>query len=139
MSDQTYVSRSAVVLGEAIPDADAMPHSAVSWSAVLAGAAVAAALSVALFALGAGLGLASVSPWAASGVSMTTFGILTGAWFLAVQLFAPGVGGYLAGRLRTTWTSVHTDEVYFRDTAHGFLVWAVSAVVTVALLGAASL
>ncbi len=25
------------------------------------------------------------------------------------------------------WISVHTDEVYFRDAAHGFLAWAVAA------------
>jgi hypothetical protein len=29
---------------------------------------------------------------------------------------------------------VHTDEVYFRDTAHGFLAWAVAALATAALL-----
>lgn len=44
------------------------------------------------------------------------------------------MGGYLAGRLRTSWTDVHTDEVYFRDTAHGFLAWAVSSLATAALL-----
>ena len=65
---------------------------------------------------------------------MTTFGVLAAAWFIAVQLFASGVGGYLAGRLRTKWARVHTDEVYFRDTAHGLLVWAVGAVVSAALL-----
>jgi len=29
---------------------------------------------------------------------------------------------------------VHTDEVYFRDTAHGFLAWAVASLATAALL-----
>ena len=32
---------------------------------------------------------------------------------------------------------MHSDEVYFRDTAHGFLVWAVGVVITAAFLGAA--
>jgi len=45
--------------------------------------------------------------------------------------------GYLAGRLRIRWSTVHSDEVYFRDTAHGFLVWAVGVVITAAFLGAA--
>jgi hypothetical protein len=69
-----------------------------------------------------------------------TFGVLAASWFIAVQLFASGVGGYLAGRLRTRWVSVHTDEVFFRDTAHGLIVWAVGAIVTAWLLtlGAAS-
>ena len=82
----------------------------------------------------------SVSPWSNNNVSVATFGVLAAAWFIAVQLFASGVGGYLAGRLRTRWVSVHTDEVYFRDTAHGLIVWGVGAIVTAWLLtsGAAS-
>ena len=108
--------------------------SAVSWPAVIAGAFVASAFSLALVALGAGIGLISVSPWSANNPSVTTFGVLAAAWFIAVQLFASGVGGYLAGRLRTPWVRVHTDEVYFRDTAHGLLVWAVGAVISAALL-----
>ena len=114
--------------------------SAVSWGAIIAGAIVASALSLALLMLGAGIGLVSVSPWSNNNVSVTTFGILAAAWFIAVQLFASGVGGYLAGRLRTRWVSVHTDEVYFRDTAHGLIVWGVGAVITAWLLtsGAAS-
>ena len=114
--------------------------SAVSWAAIIAGAVVASALSLALLMLGAGIGLVSVSPWSTNNVSVTTFGILAAAWFIAVQLFSSGVGGYLAGRLRTRWVSVHTDEVYFRDTAHGLIVWGVGAIVTAWLLtsGAAS-
>lgn len=48
------------------------------------------------------------------------------------------MGGYLAGRLRSKWVSGHTDEVYFRDTAHGFLAWAVAALVTAAMLASAT-
>ena len=112
--------------------------SAVSWPAIFAGAVAASALSLALLMLGAGLGLVSVSPWSSSNVSVTTFGVLAAAWFIAVQLFTSGVGGYLAGRLRTRWVNVHTDEVYFRDTAHGLLVWAVGAVITALLLTSAA-
>jgi hypothetical protein len=114
--------------------------SAVSWGAIIAGAFVASALSLALLLLDAGIGLVSVSPSSNNNVSVATFRILAAAWFIAVQLFASGVGGYLAGRLRTRWVSVHTDEVYFRDTAHGLIVWGVAAIVTAWLLasGAAS-
>ena len=112
--------------------------SAVAWPAVIAGAMVAAALSLALLMLGAGIGLVSVSPWSNNNASVTTFGVLAAAWFIAVQLFASGVGGYLAGRLRTRWASVHTDEVYFRDTAHGLLVWALGAVISAFLLTSAA-
>ena len=108
--------------------------SAVSWGAILAGAAAAAALSLILLILGVGLGLSSVSPWTQVGVSATTFGVTTILWITFTQLAASGMGGYLAGRLRTKWISVHTDEVYFRDTAHGFLAWAVASLATAALL-----
>jgi hypothetical protein len=112
--------------------------SGVSWAPVIAGAFVASAFSLALVALGAGIGLISVSPWSSNNPSVTTFTVLAAAWFIAVQLFASGIGGYLAGRLRTRWARVHTDEVFFRDTAHGLLVWAVGAVISAALIASAA-
>ena len=108
--------------------------SAVSWGAIAAGAAAAASLSLILLILGVGLGLSSVSPWARDGVSATTFGVSTILWLTLTQLLASAMGGYLAGRLRTRWTEVHSDEVYFRDTAHGFLAWALASLATAALL-----
>lgn len=110
---------------------------AVSWGAVAAGAAAAAALSLILLMLGIGLGLSAVSPWKQDGISATGFGISTIAWITFTQLVASGMGGYLAGRLRTRWVAIHTDEVYFRDTAHGFLAWAVASLTTAALLTSA--
>jgi hypothetical protein len=107
---------------------------AISWSAILAGATAAAALSLILLLLGAGLGLSSVSPWAHKGVSASTFGVSTIVWLTVTQILAAGMGGYLAGRLRIKWAGVHVDEVYFRDTAHGFLAWAVASLATAALL-----
>lgn len=109
-------------------------RSAVSWGAVAAGAAAAASLSLILLILGVGLGLSSVSPWARDGVSATTLGVSTILWLTLTQLLASGMGGYLAGRLRTKWTNVHSNEVYFRDTAHGFLAWAVATLATATLL-----
>jgi hypothetical protein len=108
--------------------------SAVSWGAIVAGAAAIAALSLILLMLGTGLGLSSVSPWAYSGVSATTFGVSTILWLTLTQFVASGMGGYLVGRLRTKWIAVHMDEAHFRDTAHGFLAWAVAALATAALL-----
>ena len=108
--------------------------SAVTWSAVFAGAATTAALSLILLILGVGLGLSAVSPWSQSGVNAITLGITTIIWLTATQVIASGMGGYLAGRLRTRWDGVHNDEVYFRDTAHGLLSWVVATLVTVVLL-----
>lgn len=109
-------------------------NSAVSWAAILAGAAGAAALSLLLIILGTGLGFSAVSPWRMEGISATTFGVAAILWLSFTQLAASGIGGYLAGRLRTKWMDVHTDEVYFRDTAHGFLTWAIASLLTAVIL-----
>jgi hypothetical protein len=105
--------------------------SGVSWGAILAGAAAAAALSFILLILGMGLGLSSVSPYQYNSTPLGTASIV---WIAFMQLAASGIGGYMAGRLRVKWASIHTDEVYFRDTAHGLLAWAVATLVTVAVL-----
>ena len=112
--------------------------SGVSWAAVIAGALAAAALSLVLLALGAGLGLSAVSPWSNSGASAAAVGAGALVWVIVAQILASAMGGYLAGRLRTKWATIHTDEVYFRDTAHGLLAWAAGVVVTAALLTSAA-
>ncbi|MBV9373629.1 MAG: hypothetical protein JO320_00955 [Alphaproteobacteria bacterium] len=105
-----------------------------SWPAIIAGAFAIAAVALILLALGSGLGFASISPWYNSGPSATTFGVGAAIWLIVVQWISAALGGYLTGRLRTKWVGVHTDEVYFRDTAHGFLAWAVAAVIMAAAL-----
>ncbi|HGM4747504.1 TPA: hypothetical protein ACKQCT_001087 [Stenotrophomonas maltophilia] len=112
-------------------------ESAVSWGAIFAGATAAAALSLILLILGVGLGLSSVSPWSFEGVSKETFGWSSIIWLTFTALAASGLGGYLAGRLRTKWTQIHGDETYFRDTAHGFVSWAVATLLTAGLLTSA--
>jgi hypothetical protein len=113
-------------------------RSGVSWPAVIAGAFVAASLALTLLALGSGIGMSSVSPWEVSGASGKAVAAGAIIWFVLIEIIACSMGGYLAGRLRTKWISVHTHEVYFRDTAHGFLVWAVSIVITAAFLASAA-
>ena len=142
MTDSTMLGRDLRAGAEVprralLPATEGTPPSAVSWAAILAGAAGAAALSLILLILGVGLGLSSVSPFAAQGVSGTTFGVSTIVWVTITQLAASGMGGYLAGRLRTRWAATHTDEVYFRDTAHGFLAWAIATLATAAMLTSA--
>lgn len=107
---------------------------AVSWAAVFAGAAGATALSLILILLGTGLGLTLVSPWANDGVSAVTASVSNIVWITVVQILASVLGGYLAGRLRSRWVTVHTHEVYFRDTAHGFLAWSVATLLMATLL-----
>jgi hypothetical protein len=112
--------------------------SGVSWGAVIGGAFVAAAFYLIMLALGAGLGLSAVSPWSNVGASASTIGAVAIAWLILIEIIASGLGGYLTGRLRTKWALIHTDEVYFRDTANGFLAWAVALVISVAFLTSAA-
>jgi hypothetical protein len=87
-----------------------------------------------LLSLGVGLGFAVVSPWGGRGVSSTTFEIGTGLYFIVMAMISSGLGGYLAGRLRRKSNGLETPEVQFRDTAHGFLAWAVASSVGAVLL-----
>ena len=109
-------------------------QSAVSWGAIAAGAVGAAALALLLIAFGAGLGLSTVSPWSDSGVSASTFKTGTGIYLVCVAVMSSAVGGYLAARLRTKWIGVHTHEVFFRDTAHGFIAWAFATLLSASAL-----
>ena len=123
------------VEGDRPPEASG---SGVAWPAIIGGAAAAAALSLILIALGSGFGLASVSPWSNAGASAVTFTVTTAVWLIVTQWLASGLGGYLTGRLRTKWVGLHTHEVFFRDTANGFLSWATATVIGAALLAAAA-
>ena len=126
------ISRTQDTYG-ALPGDDASA-SGVSWGAILAGAFAAAALSFILIILGFGLGFSAISPWTGSGADAQTIGVSTILWVALTQIAASAIGGYMAGRLRVKWASVHSDEVYFRDTAHGFLAWAVASLATAVLL-----
>src|SRR5580704_7697094 len=106
----------------------------VSWPAVAAGAIVSCALTVVLLAFGLGIGLSVVWPGAGAGVSATSFKIGTGLYLIVIAMLSSSIGGYIAGRLRTRWVSVHSDEVYFRDTAHGFVAWAFASILGAVLL-----
>jgi hypothetical protein len=109
-------------------------QSAVSWGAIAGGAVGAAALALLLIAFGSGLGLSAVSPWSDSGVSASTFKTGTGIYLVIVAVMSSAVGGYLAGRLRSKWVGAHTHEVFFRDTAHGFIAWAFATLLSASAL-----
>jgi hypothetical protein len=121
----------------AAPAADHAALSGVSWGAVIAGAAAAAALSLILLVLGAGLGFSAASPWTWSSGTSAALGGGAIAWIIFTSIAASAIGGYMAGRLRLRWSNVHADEVYFRDTAHGLLAWAIATLATAALLTSA--
>jgi hypothetical protein len=120
--------------GTAIGQPATPAKSAASWSAIFAGASVAAAVSLILLVLGSSLGFASLSPWDGEGVTVSTFAITTAIWFIVMQWVSSAFGGYIAGRLRTRWIGTNPHEVFFRDTAHGFVTWAVATVVVAAVV-----
>src|ERR1700744_701493 len=110
---------------------------AVSWGAVLAGGVSAAAFALILLTLGTGLGLTALSPWSSGTSNAKAFGFAAVVWVCVTSILTSGLGGYLAGRLRRRWLAVDVDEMHFRDTAHGFLSWAVATLLTAAILTSA--
>jgi hypothetical protein len=132
---------SATMLDRTMDHAVAPHRPGISWGPVLGGATVATAMTVLLVALGSGLGFASVSPMSGSNPSATTFTVVAAIWLLVVQWISSFFGGYLAGRLRPGLAGLHTHEVTFRDTACGFVAWAVASLFIVVMVssGASSL
>lgn len=112
-------------------------QSAVSWAAVFAGAVVATAATILLLTLGSGIGLSSVSPWQGAGATAGTIAVGAVIWLIVVQWVSSALGGYIAGRLRLHWTGLHTDEAFFRDTAHGLVAWSIATILTVIVVASA--
>lgn len=101
-------------------------QSALTWGPIIGGAVAATGISLILLLLGSGAGLTMVSPWQGQSASVGSLAISSAIWLVIVQWFSSAFGGYLTGRLRTKWAAVHTEEVFFRDTAHGFISWALA-------------
>jgi len=127
--EEIIIPGAGIALGSGSPAA----KSAASWPSIIAGAFVAAAASLILVALGSGIGFASISPWPNHGASLTTFAITTAIWLIVTQWISAALGGYIAGRLRTRWIGTHAHEVFFRDTAHGLITWAVATILVAAI------
>lgn len=110
--------------------ADVLPvessTSALAWGPIIGGAVAATGITLILLLIGSGMGLTMVSPWSGESNSAATVGVSAAIWLVVVQWLSSALGGYLTGRLRTKWAAAHTDEVFFRDTAHGFISWALA-------------
>ena len=134
MDDTTIVGDSVAVVGS--PSAG-WAGGGISWSAVIAGAITAIAISFIIISLGSGIGMALVSPYSYSSPSVTTMTIIGALWLVFAQAVGFAVGGYVAARARRVPTPMHTDEVRFRDGANGLVVWAIGVFVTAIVLVAA--
>src|SRR3546814_3872917 len=104
----------------------------VEWSAVIAGAILAMAISVLLLQFGSAIGLAVAAPLRGEGMDPAWRTIAIGVWLLWVQLLASLSGGYLAGRMRAPVIGSTPHEMEFRDGVHGLLVWALALIVVAA-------
>jgi hypothetical protein len=131
--EEILISGAAVAMEEAAP----APRSAASWASIIAGAFVAASVTLILIALGSGVGFAAISPWSGHGAGVTAFAITTAIWLIVTQWISAALGGYIAGRLRTRWIGTHVHEVFFRDTAHGLITWAVATILVAAVAAGA--
>jgi len=129
------ITSTSIVPSENLTEATAgSAPSAVAWPAIWVGAVVAVAVMLTLLVIGSGAGLASVSAWAHVGLSAVTATVAGAIWLLVVQWIGAGIGGYLTGRLRTKWAGTSHHEIFFRDTAHGFVAWALSTVIVATVL-----
>jgi hypothetical protein len=126
MDESMTPSAAAVAVSSGSP-------SAVSWGAILAGAAVAVATSLVLFAIATGLDLASSHNSPGGEAAVAAIALVVTQWISAA------LAGYVTGRLRTRWIGTHTHEVFFRDTAHGLITWCVATIfLATGLVAAAS-
>ena len=120
----------------AVAVADEQP-SYIQWTPAIAGALAAAALAFVLHSFAAAIGLAvsSTAPtWRDASLALQ---LLSGLYLVLVAVVAFGVGGYIAGRMRTP-IDASDDEVEFRDGTHGLLVWAIAMVISVLMASAAA-
>jgi hypothetical protein len=137
MSDTAILSDTAIVGGEVDIVQAASPTVTFSWSAAIAGALAAIAVSFIVISLGSGIGLSVASPY--HGPSATTLTVLGAVWLVMAQGFGFACGGFLSARLRARFSDdIILEETKFRDGAQGFLVWALGVVITAIMLAWAS-
>ena len=127
-----------VVVDQGVPPTiEASSRSAVSFSAIFAGALAMVSCSIVLAFVGAGMGFAVATPWSGQAAAATKFAATTAIALVVIQWFSSGIGGYVAGRLRLRWAAVHDDEIFFEDTAHGFLAWSLATLAAAVLFAGA--
>ena len=103
------------------PVADIVEFGNRQWTAD-AEAVVVLALAVAfvLLTFGSAVGLTAVSPWTSTRASVAAVSIGAAFWMILAHIWAFGLGGYFAGRMRHRHTGAPQLEVEFRDGAHDY-------------------
>jgi hypothetical protein len=109
-------------------DRSTLPSPYIQWGPTFGGGLVAAAVFFVLmtFATAIGLAVSSVSPtWRDTSTGLV---VLSGAWVVLTAIGSFALGGYIVGRLRSTWRT-NPDEVHFRDGLHGLVVWSLAVII----------
>jgi len=115
-----------IVPGEELAMAEDSASRYLSWTAVILGALVAAALSSILLTFGAtiGLGLSSAAPtWRDASAALW---LASGLYLILQALVSFGVGGYIAGRTSPAVVPLDPEETEHRDGLHGLGAWALA-------------
>jgi hypothetical protein len=118
-------------------DRSTLPSSYIQWGPTFGGGLVAAAVFFILvtFATAIGLAVSSVSPtWRDTSVGLV---VLSGAWLVLTAVGSFALGGYIAGRIRSTWQT-NPDEVHFLDGLHGLVVWSLAVIIGAGLTWASA-
>ena len=110
----------------------------IDWSGVFVGAIVASALSWLLLTFGSAIGLLAVSPYTLNSTSVATVTMAAAVWFALTQIYAIGMGAYIAARLRPRVGDGMEDEVRFRDGITGVTVWGLAIVLGLVVAGLAA-
>ena len=123
----TIPSEMDVIVAPAPAAADTSSY--VDWPAIIAGIAVASAISLVLLGFGSAIGLSFVNFHAGPDVPVIWIAIAAAIWLLWVEVSSFMAGGYVTGRLRRRHHDATEDEADIRDGAHGLLVWAGALVI----------
>ena len=108
------------------------PAHTFNWGPTFGGGLIAGAVFFVLmtFATAIGLAVSSVSPTVSPTWRDTSTGlvVLSGAWVVLTAIGSFALGGYIVGRLRSTWRT-NPDDVHFRDGLHGLVVWSLAVII----------
>lgn len=106
---------------------------AIHWGSAFAGALCASALALVLHGFAGAIGLAASSTaptWRDASIGLW---VLSGVYLVLVALASYGLGGYVAGWLRS-WSTLDTDDRDTREGLHGLLMWAIATLLSSVLL-----
>lgn len=111
---------------------------AVFWPSIVAGAVLAAGISLTLLTFGSAIGLSVASTAPTWRDSSSVLWFLSGLFLVFVSLTSFGFGGYIAGRMRPHPALLSTKELELSDGLHGIIAWGLAVILGTVLAFAAA-